>query len=114
MAGQATEMNPVLENLGSTSEALQKTADHIVDTQREVSRTAEGMRGTEGSTHEIHLALDRVKGEVEVLAQWLNEAAKPLRAGLADVDGPPPATRGAPTPAPRSRFDIAAPRQHDR
>ncbi|MBW1881932.1 MAG: methyl-accepting chemotaxis protein [Deltaproteobacteria bacterium] len=161
MRGTMIEMQPVLEHLGTTSQALENTADRITDTQQVVARTAEGVRmslehaasgvddqrqfielclgeirqalvglgdglgeslqrslrdvddvlgktigqlrdtlaesnetidrlsspvrAAEGATREIHLALDRVRGEVEALGQWVNQAAKPLRSGLAEV-----------------------------
>lgn len=162
MSGSATEMQPILEHLGSTSTALADTATRINDTQQIVARTADGVRsalehassgvddqrkfiekslseirrslmglgdglGTslqrslrevddvlgatvgqlrdtlaesnetierlsgpiraaEGSTRETHLALDRVRSEVEALGQWMTQASKPLRSGLGNVE----------------------------
>ena len=60
--------------------------DTLAESNETIDRLSSPIRAAEGSTREIHLALDRVRGEIEVLAQWLNQASKPLRSGLADVD----------------------------
>ena len=77
-------------SLREVDTALSKTVAVFNDTLQEsnetIDRLSSPIRATEGSTREIHLALDRVRGEIEVLAQWLNQASKPLRSGLADVD----------------------------
>ena len=78
-------------SLREVDDVLGKTVGLLRDTLAEsnetIDRLSSPIRAAEGSSREIHLALDRVRGEVEVLAQWMNQAAKPLRAGLADVDG---------------------------
>jgi ABC-type transporter Mla subunit MlaD len=77
-------------SLHEVDTALGKSVAVFKDTLQEsnetIDRLSSPIRATEGSTREIHLALDRVRGEIEVLAQWLNQASKPLRSGLADVD----------------------------
>jgi len=60
--------------------------DTLAESNETIDRLSSPIRAAEGSTREIHLALDRVRGEIEVLAQWLSQASKPLRSGLADVD----------------------------
>jgi methyl-accepting chemotaxis protein len=78
-------------SLRDIDEALTKTIlvfkDTLAESSEGIDRLSSPIRAVEGSAREIHVALDRVRGEVEVLAQWMNQAAKPLRTGLADMDG---------------------------
>ncbi len=68
--------------LGSTVGQLRKTLDESNET---IERLAAPIRAAEGTTRETHVALDRVRGEVEALGQWMSQAVKPLRSGLAEV-----------------------------
>ena len=72
------------EMLGKSVSQLRETLDESNET---IDRLSSPIRATEGATREIHLALDRVRNEVQVLGQWMNQASKPLRSGLAEVDG---------------------------
>ncbi len=69
--------------LGSTIGQLRATLGESNET---IERLAGPIRAAEGSTRETHLALDRVKSEVEALGQWMSQAVKPLRSGLSDVE----------------------------
>lgn len=69
--------------LGSTVGQLRETLAESNDT---IERLAVPIRAAEGSTREIHVALDRVRDEVEGLGQWMSQAVKPLRSGLGDVE----------------------------
>jgi len=70
--------------LGTTVGRLRDT---LAESNETIDRLAGPVRAAEGTSRETHLALDRVRGEVEALGEWLNQAMKPLRAGLSDVDG---------------------------
>ncbi|MFK7896200.1 MAG: hypothetical protein AB8G23_10210 [Myxococcota bacterium] len=70
--------------LGSTVGQLRDTLSESNET---IERLAVPIRAAEGTTRETHVALDRVRGEVEALQQWMNTALKPLRSGLGEVDG---------------------------
>ncbi len=70
--------------LGSTVGQLRDT---LAESNETIERLAVPIRAAEGTTRETHLALDRVRGEVEALQQWMNTAIKPLRSGISDVDG---------------------------
>jgi ABC-type transporter Mla subunit MlaD len=70
--------------LGSTVGLLRET---LTESNETIDRLAAPIRAAEGSTRETHVALDRVRMEVEALGQWMTMAAKPLRSGLVDVDG---------------------------
>ncbi|MCA9506206.1 MAG: hypothetical protein KC616_24185 [Myxococcales bacterium] len=70
--------------LGTTVGQLRDT---LAESNETIDRLSIPIRATEGSTREIHLALDRVRSEVEALGQWLNQAARPVRAGIVDVEG---------------------------
>ena len=78
-------------SLRSVDDVLGSTIGQLRDTLAESNETIERLtlpiRAAEGSTRETHLALDRVKAEVEALGQWLSQAIKPLRSGLSDVEG---------------------------
>ena len=78
-------------SLRSVDDVLGSTIGQLRDTLAESNETIERLtlpiRAAEGSTRETHLALDRVKAEVEALGQWLASAIKPLRSGLTDVEG---------------------------
>ncbi|MEM9177521.1 MAG: methyl-accepting chemotaxis protein [Myxococcota bacterium] len=69
--------------LGSTVGQLRDTLSESNET---IERLAGPIRAAEGSTRETHVALDRVRNEVEALGQWMNQAVKPLRSGLTDVE----------------------------
>ncbi len=69
--------------LGSTVGQLRDT---LAESNETIERLAGPIRAAEGSTRETHVALDRVRSEVEALGQWLNLAVKPLRTGLVDVE----------------------------
>jgi methyl-accepting chemotaxis protein len=69
--------------LGGTVGQLRKTLSESNET---IERLAGPIRAAEGSTRETHLALDRVRAEVEALGQWMTQAVKPLRSGLTDVE----------------------------
>ncbi len=70
--------------LGSTVGQLRDT---LAESNETIERLAGPIRAAEGSTRETHVALDRVRTEVEALGQWMNQAAKPLRSGLVEVEG---------------------------
>ena len=70
--------------LGGTVGLLRKTLNESNET---IERLAAPIRAAEGSTRETHLALDRVRAEVEALGQWMSQAVKPLRSGLSEVEG---------------------------
>lgn len=70
--------------LGSTVGQLRDT---LAESNETIARLTLPIRAAEGSTRETHLALDRVKAEVEALGQWLSQTLKPLRGGLSDVEG---------------------------
>jgi ABC-type transporter Mla subunit MlaD len=70
--------------LGSTVGQLRKT---LAESNETIERLAGPIRAAEGTTRETHVALDRVRSEVEALGQWMSQAVKPLRSGLADVGG---------------------------
>ena len=78
-------------SLRSVDDVLGSTIGQLRDTLAESNETIERLtlpvRAAEGSTRETHLALDRVKVEVEALGQWLTQTIKPLRSGLNDVEG---------------------------
>lgn len=69
--------------LGSTVGQLRDT---LAESNETIERLAGPIRAAEGSTRETHVALDRVRNEVEALGQWMNQAVKPLRSGLTDVE----------------------------
>ena len=69
--------------LGSTVGQLRDT---LAESNETIERLAGPIRAAEGSTRETHVALDRVRSEVEALGQWLAQAVKPLRSGLTDVE----------------------------
>lgn len=70
--------------LGSTVGQLRDT---LAESNETIERLAAPIRAAEGSTRETHVALDRVRAEVEALGQWMSLAVKPLRTGLVDVEG---------------------------
>ena len=70
--------------LGGTVGQLRKT---LTESNETIERLAGPIRAAEGSTRETHVALDRVRAEVEALGQWMSLTVKPLRSGLADVEG---------------------------
>jgi len=59
----------------------------LVDSNETIERLSGPIRAAEGTTRETHVALDRVRAEVEALGQWMNQAVKPLRSGLSDIGG---------------------------
>jgi ABC-type transporter Mla subunit MlaD len=70
--------------LGSTIGQLRDT---LAESNETIDRLSGPIRAAEGTTRETHLALDRVRAEVEALGQWMNQAARPLRSGLVDIEG---------------------------
>jgi len=68
--------------LSGTVGQLRKT---LAESNETIERLAGPIRAAEGTTRETHVALDRVRGEVEALGQWMTQAAKPLRSGLTEV-----------------------------
>jgi len=92
MAGLGDGLGESLQrSLHDIDESLSKAVNVFKETLAEsndtIDRLSSPIRATEGSAREIHLALDRVRSEIEVLGQWMNQASKPLRTGLADIDG---------------------------
>ena len=75
-------LHEVDDALGGTVGQLRKT---LAESNETIERLAVPIRAAEGMTRETHVALDRVRGEVEALGQWMNQAVKPLRSGLAEV-----------------------------
>jgi len=69
--------------LGSTVGQLRDT---LAESNETIERLSSPIRAAEGTARETHVALDRVRNEVEALGQWMNQAVKPLRAGLSDVE----------------------------
>lgn len=76
-------LREVDDALGSTVGQLRDT---LAESNETIERLAGPIRAAEGSTRETHVALDRVRNEVEALGQWMNQAIKPLRGGLTDVE----------------------------
>lgn len=76
-------LREVDDALGSTVGQLRDT---LAESNETIDRLAVPIRAAEGTTRETHVALDRVRNEVEALGQWMNQAVKPLRAGLGDVE----------------------------
>lgn len=68
--------------LGGTIGQLRKT---LAESNETIERLAGPVRAAEGTTRETHIALDRVRGEVQALGQWMSQAVKPLRSGLDEV-----------------------------
>lgn len=63
-----------------------KLRDTLAESNETIDRLAGPIRAAEGTTRETHVALDRVRSEVEALGLWMNQAVKPLRGGLDDVE----------------------------
>jgi len=82
--GLQRSLREVDDVLGSTIGQLRKTLSESNET---IERLSGPIRAAEGSTRETHLALDRVRAEVEALGQWMTQAIKPLRSGLGEVEG---------------------------
>jgi len=57
----------------------------LAESNETIERLSGPIRAAEGTTRETHVALDRVRAEVEALGQWMNQAVKPLRSGLTDI-----------------------------
>ena len=76
-------LREVDDALGST---VGQRRDTLAESNETIDRLTGPIRAAEGSTRETNVALDRVRNEVEALGQWLNQAVKPLRAGLGDVE----------------------------
>jgi methyl-accepting chemotaxis protein len=70
--------------LGNTVGQLRKT---LAESNETIERLAGPIRAAEGTTRETHVALDRVRTEVEALGQWMAKAVKPLHKGLSEVGG---------------------------
>jgi ABC-type transporter Mla subunit MlaD len=77
-------LREVDDALGSTVGQLRDT---LAESNETIDRLAVPIRAAEGTTRETHVALDRVRSEVEALGQWMSQAVKPLRSGLDDVEG---------------------------
>ena len=75
------EMDSVL------SATVAQLRDTLGESNETIDRLAVPVRAAEGSMRETHLALDRVRQEVEALGQWMGQTARPLRASLDDVEG---------------------------
>ena len=69
--------------LGSTVGQLRQT---LAESNETIERLAGPIRAAEGTTRETHVALDRVRDEVQALAAWMSQAIKPVRSGLGDVE----------------------------
>lgn len=72
---------------GALSATVVQLRDTLGESNETIDRLAVPVRAAEGSMRETHLALDRVRQEVEALGQWMSQTARPLRAGLDDVEG---------------------------
>jgi len=72
---------------GALSATVVQLRDTLGESNETIDRLALPVRAAEGSMRETHLALDRVRQEVEALGQWMGQTARPLRAGLDDVEG---------------------------
>ena len=81
--GLERSLRSVDDVLNSTVGQLRATLSESNET---IERLAVPIRAAEGSTRETHVALDRVRSEVEALGQWMSLAIKPLRSGLTDVE----------------------------
>ena len=68
------------------SSTVGQLRDTLVESNETIERLAGPIRAAEGTTRETHVALDRMRNEVEALGQWMNQAIKPLRSGLGDVE----------------------------
>jgi len=74
-------LREVDDALGSTVGQLRET---LVESNETIERLSAPVRAAEGATREVHVALDRVRNEVEALGQWMHQSLKPLRGGLND------------------------------
>jgi len=68
------------------SSTVGQLRDTLAESNETIDRLSGPIRAAEGSTRETHLALDRVRAEVEALGSWMSQAVKPLRAGLGEVE----------------------------
>lgn len=68
--------------LGGTIGQLRTT---LAESNETIGRLSGPIRAAEGTTRETHVALDRVRGEVEALGQWMSQAIEPLHSGLSEV-----------------------------
>lgn len=75
-------LHEVDDVLGSTIGRLTKT---LAESNETIERMAGPIRAAEGTTRETHVALDRVRSEVEALGEWMSQAVKPLRTGIVEV-----------------------------
>jgi len=71
---------------GTLSATVGQLRDTLGESNETIDRLAVPVRAAEGSMRETHLALDRVRQEVESVGQWMSQTARPLRAGLDDVE----------------------------
>jgi ABC-type transporter Mla subunit MlaD len=86
--GLADSLKRALRELdGALSATVVQLRDTLGESNETIDRLAIPVRAAEGSMRETHLALDRVRQEVEALGQWMSQTARPLRAGLDDVEG---------------------------
>jgi len=81
--GLQRALRDVDDVLGLTVGQLRKT---LAESNETIERLSGPIRAAEGSTRETHVALDRVRAEVEALGQWMAQAVKPLRSGLSEVE----------------------------
>jgi methyl-accepting chemotaxis protein len=67
--------------------AVIQLRDALAESNETIDRLSAPIRAAEGTTRETHVALDRVRSEVEALGEWMSQAVKPLRSGLVEVEG---------------------------
>jgi ABC-type transporter Mla subunit MlaD len=76
--------------LHSVDDTLEHTVGRLRDTIHESNDTIDRMtvpvRAAEGTSRELHTALERVRSEITGLGDWLGQTAKPLRTSLTHLE----------------------------
>ncbi len=76
-------LRAVDDALGQTVGRLRETITESNDT---IERMSQPMRAAEGTTRELHSALERARSEITGLGEWLAQAMKPVRSSLTQLD----------------------------
>jgi ABC-type transporter Mla subunit MlaD len=82
------------ENLSSALRSVDDALDHTIGRLREtiessnetIDRMSVPVRAAEGTSREMHTALERVRVEIAGLGDWLGQAVRPLRGTLAQLE----------------------------
>lgn len=82
------------ENLSSALRSVDDALDHTIGRLREtiessnetIDRMSVPVRAAEGTTREMHTALERVRVEIAGLGDWLGQAVRPLRGTLTQLE----------------------------